>query len=98
MLVNKTTDHPVILATASVPPMAMQESGISRVVVLDVEGLSSRAIRRAGAARAPHLYRMLAEGASTLNARTAVERTTMLPNLVGMLTGRRVNPPTVATA
>jgi len=33
----------------------------------------------------------MGEGASTLNARTEVERTTTLPNVVGMLTGRRVN-------
>lgn len=88
--VSKTTDHPVILATASIPPLAMQDSAVSRVLVLDVEGLSSRSLRRASATRAPNLYRMMSEGASTFNARTAVERTTLLPNSVGMLTGRRV--------
>lgn len=90
-LVDKTTDHPVVLATASIPPIPMQESQIRRVVVLDVEGLSSRAVRRAGELGAPRLHQMMREGASTLNARTAVERTTLLPNVVGMLTGRRVS-------
>lgn len=89
-LVAKTTDHPVIMATASIPPLSMQGSGISRVVLLDVEGLSSRAVRKAGPTRAPTLYRMMSEGAATLNARTEAERTTMLPNFVSMLTGRRV--------
>jgi hypothetical protein len=89
-LVEKTTDHPVVMATASIPPLPVQDTTIRRVVLLDVEGLSSTAVRRAGATRAPNLYRMMAEGASTLNARSATERTTSLPNVVGMLTGRRV--------
>jgi endonuclease/exonuclease/phosphatase family metal-dependent hydrolase len=88
--VNETTDHPVILATASIPPLAMQKAAVTRVLVLDVEGLSSRTLRRATATRAPNLYRMMGEGASTFNARTTVERTTLLPNSVAMLTGRRV--------
>ncbi len=89
-LVSQTTDHPVVMATASIPPPAMQASSVRRIVVIDVEGLSSRAVRRAGATRAPNLYRMMAQGASTLNARTATERTTSLPNIMSMLTGRRV--------
>lgn len=89
-LVNKTTDHPVILATANIPPAAVEQSEINRVLVLEVEGLRSGAVRRAGEEGAPNLFRLMGEGASTLNARTEVERTTLLPNVVGMLTGRRV--------
>ncbi len=90
-LVQKTTDHFVIYADANVPPPAVQESPVDRVLVLSVEGLRPSAIRRAGEAGTPVLHRLMSEGASTLNARTEVERTTTLPNVVGMLTGRRVN-------
>lgn len=90
-LVQKTTDHFVIYADANIPPPSVQESPVTRVVVLSVEGLRPSAIRKAGEAGTPVLHRLMGEGASTLNARTEVERTTTLPNVVGMLTGRRVN-------
>lgn len=59
-------------------------------MAISVDGLNPDAIRRLGPAGAPALHRMIAEGASTLNARTAHERTETLPNHTGMLTGRRV--------
>ena len=90
-LVQKTTDHFVIYADANIPPPSVQESPVTRVLVLSVEGLRPSAIRKAGEAGTPVLHRLMGEGASTLNARTEVERTTTLPNVVGMLTGRRVN-------
>jgi len=90
-LVQKTTDHFVIMADANIPPPSVQQSPVDRVLVLSVEGLRSSAIRKAGEAGTPVLHRLMSEGASTLNARTEVERTTTLPNDVGMLTGRRVN-------
>ena len=89
-LVQKTTDHFLIFADANVPPASVQESPIKRVLVLSVEGLRPTAIRKSGETGTPTLHRLMTEGASTLNARTEVERTTTLPNVVGMLTGRRV--------
>lgn len=88
--VKKTTDHPMVNATASIAPLAYQNATIKRVLALSVEGLRSSAVTRAGLDGAPAFHRMIGEGASTLNARTATERTTTLPNVVSMLTGRRV--------
>jgi hypothetical protein len=78
------------MADANIPAPAVQETPITRVLALSVEGLRPTAVRRAGEELTPALHRMTAQGASTLNARTEVERTTTLPNTVGMLTGRRV--------
>jgi predicted AlkP superfamily pyrophosphatase or phosphodiesterase len=60
------------------------------VVAISVDGLNADALTVLGKERAPAMSRMRAEGASTLNARTAYERTETLPNHTGMLTGRRV--------
>lgn len=60
------------------------------VLVVSVDGLNPDAITRLGRSGAPNLHRLIAEGAATLNARTAVELTATLPNHTGMLTGRRV--------
>lgn len=63
---------------------------VRRVVAISVDGLSPAAIRRLGRAGTPAMHRMIAHGASTLNARTLRESTSTLPNHTGMLTGRRV--------
>lgn len=68
-----------------------REALVRQVLAISVDGLSPRAIRRLGPDRAPHLHRLLAEGAGTLNARTEQELTVTLPNHTGMLTGRRVD-------
>ena len=88
-LVRKASDHPLISALVNLPAPAVQANPVERVVVIDVEGLTSRGVRKAGAS-APHLARMQREGAFTFNARTTVEKITGLPNLVSMVTGRRV--------
>ncbi|HEY0889615.1 MAG TPA: alkaline phosphatase family protein [Nocardioides sp.] len=62
-----------------------------RVLAVSVDGLNVRAITRLGRAGAPNLHRLLAEGATTLNARTAYERTETLPNHTTMVTGRRID-------
>lgn len=90
-LVRKTTDHPVVMADASIPAVEVVTSPIRRVVVVSVEGLASRALTR-HPDQATTLRRLIERGASTLDARTSVERTTRLPNLVGMVTGRPVDP------
>lgn len=89
-LVEKTTDHPLVISDASITPLSMQQSPITRVVVVSVEGLRSGAIDTMPASEIPALTRLRANGASTLNARTVPERATSLPNDVSMLTGRRV--------
>ncbi|WP_181310337.1 alkaline phosphatase family protein [Nocardioides campestrisoli] len=61
------------------------------VLVVSVDGLNPHALTRLGRAGTPTLHRLLDEGASTLNARTAVELTVTLPNHTGMVTGRRID-------
>ncbi|MFC6285010.1 alkaline phosphatase family protein [Nocardioides sp. GCM10027113] len=61
------------------------------VVVVSIDGLNPAALRRLGRQRAPVLHRLMRQGASTLNARTAHERTETLPNHTTMVTGRRID-------
>lgn len=78
-------------AAAAPDVTAVQRSAAPRVVVaITIDGLRSNAIGELGSDRAPALYRMIRQGASTLNARTAVEQTGTMPNHSGVLTGRRV--------
>lgn len=94
-LARKTSDHPLFWADATLrrsstpPPSSAAPAG--NVVVIAVEGLRSRSLRPA-APVTPTIRRMFARGAGTWNARTTYERTTNLPNLVSMLTGRAVLP------
>ncbi|MDO3397695.1 alkaline phosphatase family protein [Nocardioides sp. SOB44] len=91
----------VLAATCLVAPArAMVSSGgasasvdvpVASVLAVSIDGLNPRAIRELGRDRAPTLHRLIDEGASTMNARTARELTTTLPNHTGMLTSRRVN-------
>lgn len=68
-----------------------EPTAASRVLAISVDGLNAKAIRRLGPAAAPTLHRLLSEGASTLNARTAYEQNVTLPNHASMMTGRRIN-------
>lgn len=86
-LIQKTTDHALVYATATIAPDAAARAGIKRVVVIDVQGLRSPVIRTR---TTPALARIRSKGASTLAARTLQERTTSLPNTVSMVTGRPV--------
>lgn len=61
------------------------------VLAISVDGLNPDALEVLGARGAPHLHRLVREGVSTLNARTAQELTITLPNHTGMLTGRGVS-------
>jgi hypothetical protein len=81
-----TTDAASPSATTSAPPPK-----IEHVVAISVDGLNPTALTQLGAARVPAFWRLFREGASTLNARTDVERTDTLPNHTSMLTGRRVD-------
>ncbi|MCW2853593.1 MAG: Type phosphodiesterase / nucleotide pyrophosphatase [Nocardioides sp.] len=86
-LIQKTTDHPLVWATATIPADAAARAGVERVVVVDVQGLRSPVVNKS---QAPTLAWMRENGASTLAARTVEERTTSLPNAVSMVTGRPV--------
>ena len=63
---------------------------VDYVVAISIDGLNPDAIRRLGREGAPAFHRLMAEGATTLNARSAYERTITLPNHTGMVTGRRI--------
>ena len=87
---------PVSAATpASAAPLIVtgerSVSEVSRVVVISVDGLNPRAITLLGKANAPTFHRLVAEGATTFNARSEVELTLTLPNHTGMVTSRRVD-------
>lgn len=72
-------------------PLSAAPAPEAQVVAISIDGLHTEAITRLGAEEAPALHRMMREGASTLNARTAVEQTETLPNHTGMVTGRRID-------
>ena len=90
-LVKKTTDHPVITATATLPSAAVQASPISRVVVVTAEGLrAASASTLTGNGQMPTLKALREAGSHTFNARSAVESAAPLSNLVSVLSGRPV--------
>lgn len=91
-----TAAAPVAATAASDPAgtratLPKRAGAVRHVVAISVDGLNPRAVRTLGPKELPTLYRMIRHGASTLNARTAYERTRTLPNHTGMLTGRRVD-------
>lgn len=65
--------------------------GAEFVIGISVDGLGSTYLQQAlDAGDVPHLKRLLAEGAGTLNARTDYFMSVTLPNHTAMLTGRPV--------
>ena len=62
-----------------------------RVLLISIDGLNPNALRELGRQGTPALHQLVAEGASTMNARTEVEQTETLPNHIGMVTGRRID-------
>jgi len=88
--VATASDHPLYWADATIHHVAAPASGISHVVAIDAEGLTSKALTRAGGTGARFLNVLRAHGTSTLNARTEPDSTRVLPNAIGMLTGRKV--------
>ncbi|HEX6150641.1 alkaline phosphatase family protein [Nocardioides sp.] len=63
----------------------------TKVVIVTLDSVGSRAIRLAGRDRAPTLHWLLRRGAGTLNARTLQEKTLTLPNHTSVVTGRRLD-------
>jgi predicted AlkP superfamily pyrophosphatase or phosphodiesterase len=76
-------------ATSGTPQVTPDTGPV--VLVISLDGLRPDAITELGAEGTPNLHRLMAQGASTLNARTAYESTKTLPNHTGMLTGRGVD-------
>ena len=66
---------------------------VEHVVLVSLDGFNPKAITMLGPSGAPTFYRLMAEGTSTLNARTTVERTQTLPNHASIATGRTVALP-----
>jgi len=70
---------------------ASKSRAITKVLAISVDGLNPKAITKLGKSRAPTFYRLMRQGAFTLNARTEREMTVTLPNHTGMVTGRRID-------
>jgi hypothetical protein len=86
LLTTPTPTHAVELPG----PLSTSADEVRHVIAISVDGLAVEAIEKLGPQGAPALHRMVAEGAGTLNARTAYEQTRTLPNHTGILTGRKV--------
>ncbi|MCP3997623.1 MAG: hypothetical protein GY722_21570 [bacterium] len=56
-------------------------------VIVSVDGLRADTVAALGPTELPNLYRLIDEGASTLNARTMFDATQTLPNHTSMMTG-----------
>lgn len=76
---------------AAAPEAARAAVNGTQVLVISVDALNPTALTRLGREELPHLWRLLDEGAATLNARTERELTLTLPNHTGMVTGRRID-------
>jgi len=66
---------------------------VEQVVLVSMDGLNPQALVALGPTGAPNLHQMIDEGASTMNARTVVEKTETLPNHTSMVTSRWVALP-----
>ena len=68
-----------------------QRDADPQVLAISIDALNPQALRKLGHRRAPNLWRLIDEGAATLQARTQLELTVTLPNHTSMVTGRRIN-------
>jgi predicted AlkP superfamily pyrophosphatase or phosphodiesterase len=86
---------PALLSGGARPATAADQArrapGPTKVLIVTLDSVGSRALALAGPERAPTLHRLMAEGASTRNARTVREETWTLPNHTTIVTGRRVD-------
>ncbi|MGH3350872.1 MAG: alkaline phosphatase family protein [Nocardioides sp.] len=57
-----------------------------KVLAISIDGFNPDALAELGPSRTPNIHRLIDEGASTLNARTAYEKNITLPNHTGMVT------------
>ncbi len=65
-------------------------SAAEHAIVISVDGMRHDAIEKLGTAGAPNIHRLIAEGATTGNARTDAAYTVTLPNHTSMITSRGV--------
>ena len=75
---------------AEAPSSVAAVPRVEHVVLVSVDGLNPDAITQLGPGGAPTFHRLMATGASTLDARTVYEATQTLPNHTSMVTGRPV--------
>jgi Arc/MetJ family transcription regulator len=88
---------PAHVPTGDVPAHSERVSvddPITSVLAISIDGLNPDALEQLGAVGTPHLHELMADGTSTLNARTEHEKTITLPNHTGMVTGRRIEAAT----
>lgn len=78
-------------STGKETPPTKRTKPVQSVLLISIDGLNPTVLERLGPKQAPHLHRLMRQGASTLNARTTVEETVTLPNHTSMITGRRVD-------
>ena len=71
--------------------ISLSVQAAERVIHISVDGLYANAIAILGPSKLPNFYRLSAEGASTLAARTDPHFTQTLPNHASQFTGRSVN-------
>ncbi|WP_309649475.1 alkaline phosphatase [Nocardioides sp.] len=77
--------------TSGAPPTTAPARAFpAQVLAISIDALNPRALTKLGRDSVPHLWRLLDEGAGTLNARSELEMTLTLPNHTGMVTGRRI--------
>ena len=82
-----------LTAGSTVPGPAEQPAARAldaRVLAISIDALNPRALTRLGREAVPHLWRLLDQGAGTLDARSMVELSKTLPNHTSMVTGRRI--------
>ncbi len=71
-------------------PAVERRDADPQVLVISIDALNPNALRKLGRQGAPSFWRLVDDGASTLNARTQRELTVTLPNHTSMVTGRRI--------
>ena len=80
----------MLLNSFAAPGNKSKDDPINFVVAVSVDGLRSDAIRKLGPTKAPNFYKLMRNGATTLNARPDYTHTITLPNHTSMVTGRPV--------
>lgn len=81
---------PASSAASAASVLERRDSPDPQVLAISIDALNPDALRKLGPTKVPHLWRLVDEGAATLNARTQLELTVTLPNHTSMVTGRRI--------
>ncbi|WP_148612004.1 alkaline phosphatase family protein [Nocardioides rubriscoriae] len=86
-----SSTRPPTPTPTSTPAQAAPFGG-RHVVAISIDGLNPDALRTLGRDGAPAIWSLIDRGTATLDARAEVEQTVTLPNHVGMVTGRPIDP------